>query len=53
VASARRTRGRGAQGAEPRRLVARRPVGFSRYPHIMEVRYDFVLDKYNPERLSI
>lgn len=26
------------------RLVARRPVGFSRYPHIMEVRYDFVLD---------
>lgn len=26
------------------RLVARRPVGFARYPDIMEVRYDFVLD---------
>jgi ribosomal protein S18 acetylase RimI-like enzyme len=26
------------------RFVARRPVGFARYPHIMEVRYDFALD---------
>ncbi len=26
------------------RLVARRPVGFRRHPHIMEVRYDFVID---------
>lgn len=26
------------------RLVARRPVGFPRYPEITEVRYDFVLD---------
>jgi len=26
------------------RLVARRPVGFAGYPHIMEVRYDFALD---------
>ncbi len=26
------------------RLVARRPVGFARYPRILEVRYDFALD---------
>ena len=26
------------------RLVARRPVGFRHHPHVMEVRYDFVLD---------
>ncbi len=26
------------------RLVARRPVGFPRYPEITEVRYDFMLD---------
>lgn len=26
------------------RLTGRRPVGFARYPNIMEVRYDFVLD---------
>lgn len=27
------------------RMTARRPVGFPRWPHIMEVRYDFALDR--------